>query len=229
MNALQIAIDGPTAAGKSTIAQLVAQRLEIDCFLTGKLYRALALYIYENKYDQTNEKEVLLAFEKIDLRYVFKHTNDHQIANRVYLGSRDVTDQLFDSHIGISASRIAMYPNVRKKMVRLQKEHIRGRNVVVEGRDSGIRIVPSSPLKIFLTASFETRIERRISQYRAKGLPQTQREVKRELQLRDRQDSTRTPDPLEQTEDSIVIDTTNTKPEQTVLYITQLLKEKKLV
>jgi len=224
---LQIAIDGPVAAGKGDIAARLAKELHLIFINTGAMYRMLALACIRNQIERKDESKVMNVLDRIniDLQPSTKESEKTYVA---ILDGTDVTDRLLDPDVSIGSSDVATIPSVRKKMVELQQKMVIGKRVVMEGRDIGLRVLPNSQLKIFLTASPEERAKRRQEQWQEKGIDKTFQEVFEETKLRDKQDSERATDPLQILPDAWKLDTTSLTQEQVVQKIIDELKKRKL-
>ncbi len=223
---LQIAIDGPVAAGKGDIAMRLAKRLGFTYLYTGAMYRALALACIEKGIGTQDEKSVkdLLTTLSIELL--------PGIADRFYtvhLDAKDVTDRIFEPDVASLVPQVSQHAEVRKIMVDKQQNMAQGKSVVMEGRDIGKRVLPHAQLKIFLTASLEERARRRLEQFKERGIHKTFEEVQLETRTRDQQDSTRAADPLEKLPDAWELDTTNLTQDEVVEKITEELKRRNLV
>ncbi|MBZ4662128.1 MAG: cytidylate kinase [Thermotoga sp.] len=214
----QIAIDGPAASGKSTIAKLLAEKLGFDHLNTGATYRAVAVYLHERGFSPFSaEKEIENALKDLKIDYV---------NGRVYINGEDYTEKIQSPEAGVLASNFARLEVVRRHLVRIQREICDDKNIVVEGRDIGTVVLPNAHLKIFLTASLEARVERKLKEYQKRGLKVTKEEVERELISRDEQDSKRNVAPLKPAEDAVIIDTTSMSVEEVLDRILKLVRER---
>lgn len=221
MTNINVAIDGPAGAGKSTISRQCAKRLGFVYIDTGAMYRACALYAIENKIKICSES---LSGEldkiKIDIRYA-------EDGQRIYLCGKDVSKRIREADVSIAASDIAVVPEVRLKLVDLQRELARGNNVIMDGRDIGTYVLPDADVKIFLTASLDERAKRRYEELIAKNTPQPLREVKRDMSYRDKNDSQREFAPLRQAEDAVLLDTTELDFETAVERVLDIINTKR--
>jgi len=204
-----IAIDGPGGAGKGTIAKAIAKKLNIVYIDTGAMYRSVGLYAKRNNIG-TRDGEALkqvLDLIKIDVK-VSKE------GQRFLLNGEDVSEAIRTPEISMAASDVSSIPEVRERLVDMQREMAKMQSVVMEGRDIGTVVFPNADKKIYLTASPEIRARRRYNELIAKGQEVEYETVLEELIIRDRNDSTRETSPLRQAEDAIVLDTTDmTLPE----------------
>ena len=222
MKKLIIAIDGPVGSGKSTLARRVAQMLGYVYVDTGAMYRALALKALRRglAFDGNDEKLVLLAREtRIDLRA-------EGATQRVFLDHEDVTTAIRTPEVSQAASRIAVNPGVRHVLVAEQRRAGEQGGVVMEGRDIGSVVFPDAQLKIFLTASPETRAERRWREHQQKGDTIDLRRTLEEIRERDRRDQGRTTSPLVRASDAVVVDSTAMEPEEVARLVVMLAKDK---
>ena len=200
---LNIAIDGPAGAGKSTLAKAVADRLHIRYLDTGSMYRAMALFAIRRGVSVSDEAGLKTILDDADIRVHYDERGQ-----RVLIGEEDVTDSLRTQELAMGASTVSAHPCVREKLAQLQREVGRNYDVVMDGRDITTNVLPHTKHKFFVTASPEVRAERRLKELRARGnTEETFEQVLADIQLRDHNDSTRAYMPLHQTEDSMRIDT----------------------
>ena len=218
---VSIAIDGPAGAGKSTIAKMISKKLKIVYLDTGAMYRAVALKAIRQNID-TRDEEKLSKLVK-DINIEVRHINEEQ---RIYLDGEDVTNLIRTPEISIGASNVAVIPEVRLKMVELQREIASKCSVVMDGRDIGTYVLPNATLKIFLTASIEERAKRRYNEQLLKGITDVSLEdVKNDILYRDKNDSSRAFAPLAKAEDAVELDTTNMSIEEVVNKILGLIED----
>ena len=203
-----IAIDGPAGAGKSTVSKICAARLGYTYIDTGAMYRAVALKAL------LSGKPVEDLIGDIDIKL--------DEAARVFLDGREVTKEIRTPEVSKGASDVAKFGFVRKKLTELQREMARQGSVIMDGRDIGTQVLPNADLKIFLTASVEERARRRFEELKEKNLAADFEQIKKEITLRDKQDSEREIAPLTQAEDAILLDTTDLTIEQVVEKILEL-------
>jgi cytidylate kinase len=212
-----IAIDGPAGAGKSTVAKHLAKHFGFLNLETGAMYRAFALKALERGVDADDAAalERLAAETSITLEATGE-------GNRVLLDGVEVTGRIRKAAVTQAASRVSVHPAIRKWMVGLQRALGRGRLVVMEGRDIGTVVCPVADLKFFLDASPEARSHRRFEQVRSSngtGATQVRAAVARELRERDERDRNRADSPLKPAEDAIVIDSTEMKLDELLIFI----------
>ena len=214
---LIIAVDGPSAAGKSTLGKLLAQKYNYTYIDTGAMYRALAwkaLQLNINEDDEVSLKNLLLQNE-ISLKNV---TKEDKLEIQIFWDEEDLTPFLRTPQVGMAASNISALPGVRLTMVELQRKIGRQGSVVMDGRDIGSFVFPEADKKFFLEASLEERAKRRFSELQEKGLKVNYQEILVDLKNRDQNDRSRALAPLVKTEDAILIDSTDKKIED-VLYL----------
>ena len=219
MATLNIAIDGPAGAGKSTIAKAVASALEFVYIDTGAMYRAVGLASVRAGIDTTDAEGVASILDKLVIN--IKHGAQGQL---IYLNGEDVSQEIRMPEISVAASNVAVIPAVRLKLVELQRELAQNDNVIMDGRDIGTYVLPDAKLKIFLTASPEARAKRRYLELKEKGVATTLEEVFEDMAYRDKNDSGREFAPLKPAEDSVMVDSTELTLEQTVATITAMAK-----
>lgn len=209
-----IAIDGPAASGKSTVAKAVARRLSIRHLDTGAMYRAVAWLALEEGIP-LDDGDSLVELAKAN-PIAFDYAGDAPLATSVYIAGRDVTTAVRSPEVDAAVSPVAAVPGVRAALVAQQRELADARDTVVEGRDIGTVVFPSADVKVFLTASAEERARRRRLDLAAQGHDVDQLEVQARLQRRDHIDSTREASPLEAAADAELLDTTGLSIEQVV-------------
>ena len=218
MKTINIAIDGPAGAGKSTIAKMVSKELGYIYVDTGALYRTIALYITEN--DITDE-DIEASLEKADVSLKFIDG-----AQRVFLGDRDVSDLIRTPEISMAASRTSAIPAVRAYLFETQQKIARENSVIMDGRDIGTVVLPNADVKIFLTASAEERANRRYKELSEKPDCPTYQEILDDIIKRDYQDMHRETAPLKQAEDAVLVDTTELNLEESAAAIVKIINEK---
>jgi len=203
---MQIAIDGPAGAGKSSVARRVASAVGAVYLDTGAMYRALTLKALQTGINLESEAELEALAGKTSISILPVDGGE----NKVYVDGRDVTDLIRSPQVNSAVSVVARCPAVRRQMVALQKEAARrSKKVILDGRDIGTNVLPNAEYKFFLTASLKERASRRRLELAEKGLHLTQEEVEKEIANRDKLDSGRPVNPLAKANDAIVIDTTD--------------------
>jgi CMP/dCMP kinase len=213
-----IAIDGYSACGKSTLAKALGKVLHFAYIDTGAMYRAVTLYFLRHSVDLTDVKQVQHALAHIEIHFERKKSGNH-----VFLNGEDVESEIRTMYVSDSVSQVAAISEVRRQMVRLQQAMGQRRSLIMDGRDIGTVVFPNADLKIFLTADPNTRTQRRMDELKSKGQPIDFEAVKRNLQERDRIDSTRLDSPLKQAEDAILIDNTHLTPEEQLQKVLELV------
>ncbi len=219
MRTINVAIDGPAGAGKSSISKAVAEKKGYIYIDTGAMYRAAALYAIEKSIPITADA-LKNHLDKIDINIENIDGEQH-----IFLCGRDVSARIREADISIGASDIAVIPDVRIKLVEMQRELAKGKNVVMDGRDIGTYVLPNANVKIFLTASVEERAKRRVAQMKEKGLEADIESVKQDIIYRDKNDSSRSFAPLKQADDAVLLDTTELDFEQVVGEVLDLIKK----
>lgn len=224
MKHINIAIDGPGGAGKSTISKEVAKRLGIIYVDTGALYRTVGYFARENGLSLADVKVSELItplLNKITIEIGYVEGTQH-----VYLNGEDLGDKIRQPDISMYASAVSSVPNVRAFLLETQKELAKKNSVIMDGRDIGTVILPNADVKIFLTASSEARAERRYRELVAKGQNVKYEDVLNEMNERDHADSTRAAAPLKAADDAILFDNSGYTFEGSVEHVISLIKEK---
>ena len=221
MQFINIAIDGPAGAGKSTISKIVAKELGYLYVDTGAMYRAAAYQALTLGINIKQEKNrVIQLMDDIHIR--LQYTESGQ---QIFLNDKNITAYIRTPQVSVAASDIAVIPEVREKLVELQKEIARNNNVVMDGRDIGTNVLPNAKIKIFLTASLEDRAQRRYEELLAKGMQADFASVKEDMAYRDKNDSSREYAPLKAAEDAILLDTSGNTLEHSVELMLKTIKE----
>lgn len=218
---INIAIDGPAGAGKSTIAKMVAKEMKYIYVDTGALYRAVGLYAVRNNID-TKEVKKVIAFLK-NIKVEIKYINKEQ---RVFLNNEDVSGEIRTEEISRAASGVSDILEVREFLFDTQKNIAKENNVIMDGRDIGTVVLPEADVKIFLTASIEERAERRYKQLIESGKIADIEIVKAEIAKRDNENCSRKIAPLKQAKDAVLVDTTSMSLEESVNIIKRIINER---
>ncbi|MCQ6273860.1 (d)CMP kinase [Bacillus sp. V3B] len=218
---ISIAIDGPAAAGKSTVAKIVAENLSYIYIDTGAMYRAFTYKAILHQVDLENEFELndLLGRTKIELF-------PEQGGQIILLDGKNVTNEIRTTEVTNSVSIVARHPLVRQEMVKRQQTLSVGGGVVMDGRDIGTYVLPNAEVKVFLLASVEERANRRHIENLKKGFQSDLKKLKEEIALRDKLDSEREVAPLKKADDAIELDTTSLEIMQVVEVIMELVTER---
>ncbi len=219
---ISVAIDGPAGAGKSTLARQTAETFGFIYVDTGAIYRTVGLAAKRAGVDSKDETGVtaLLPGLQIELRH-----ND-QGEQRMYLAGEDVSEQIRTPEISIYASDVSAMPAVRAYLLEMQRKLAREHDVVMDGRDIGTVVLPEAGLKVYLTASAESRAQRRLLELRAKGVETSFDDVLRDIRYRDENDSNRAAAPLRAAEDAVLLDTTELTLEESIQAMLALVKER---
>lgn len=220
MDKIAIAIDGPAGAGKSTIAKIISKTLGIIYLDTGAMYRTVALKAINEGIDTKDHGKLAHMVNEINIRISYSG-NEQQI----FLDGEDVSKKIRTSEVSIGASNVAVVPAVRIRMVELQRQIAAEQSVVMDGRDIGTYVLPDSKYKFFLTASIEERAKRRYAEQLEKGITDiSPEEVKKDIEYRDKNDSSREFAPLAKASDAIEIDTTALTIEEVAGRILSIVK-----
>lgn len=217
---ISIAIDGPSGSGKSTISKLLSKKLGFINLDTGALYRALAYYLFKNNinYNCENFDEIL---KNVDIKVIHKDFVQH-----TYLNGEDVSDYIRSPEISLIASKISSFPEVREYFLNFQRNFAECNDVIMDGRDIGTVVLPNADLKIFLTASKESRAQRRYKQLTKDGkLNVSFREIVDSISKRDYNDTHRTNSPLIPAKDALKFDNSDLDLRETINHLLRIIKE----
>ena len=220
---INVAIDGPVGAGKSTVARECAKRLGIIYVDTGALYRSCALFCIKNNVEISAENEVAISAllnDKLDLYIKIEDGTQHVIVN-----GEDVSDLIRTPEISMAASTVSALPSVRAFLLEMQRSIAAKESVIMDGRDIGTVILPNADIKIFITAKPEIRAKRRYDELVSKGVEVTLGEVLVDVNRRDYNDTHRKEAPLKQAPDAIMIDTSELSFEETVCGVVDLIRD----
>lgn len=199
--AMNVAIDGPAGAGKSTIAKAIAAKMGYVYVDTGAMYRAMALYFLRSNIAKDDEAKISSVVDDITVSIKYEDGAQHVILN-----GEDVTGLIRTEEVGNMASATSVFGAVRTKLVALQQELAKTTDVIMDGRDIGTVVLPNADVKIFLTASVECRAKRRFDELVAKGENPDFDKIAKDIEERDYRDSHREISPLKQAEDAILVD-----------------------
>lgn len=216
-----VAIDGPAGAGKSTIAKEVAKRLQWTYIDTGAMYRVVALDAINKEIDLADINSIIQEVDNIQIKIAHIDRNQH-----IFLNNKDVSLEIRSNQISQAASAVATIPEVRNKLVQLQRHLAKEQNVVMDGRDIGTIVLPNADIKIFLTASLEERAKRRFKDQREDSNKLSLDQIMKQISFRDSTDTNRATSPLMQAKDSILIDTSGLTIDMVVEKILKLVKER---
>ncbi|MDF0195934.1 (d)CMP kinase [Staphylococcus pseudintermedius] len=216
MKAINIALDGPAAAGKSTIAKRVAAQLGMIYVDTGAMYRAITYYYLNNKERFTDFTSLI---SEINLRLGY----DAEKGQRVFLNDNDVTDFLRENDVTQNVSYVSSIKEVRQFLVQVQQKLAADKGIVMDGRDIGTTVLPDAEVKVYMVASVEERAERRYKDNQERGIESSIEQLKKDIAERDAYDMNREISPLKKAEDAIEIDTTGLSIEQVTDQILSLV------
>ena len=217
---IAVAIDGPSGAGKSTLARNVARELGFVYVDTGAIYRAVGLFAAEADIPRDTIKDVIPRLDEINVNLTYEDG-----VQKVYLNGKDVSSEIRTPEISLYASAVSALPEVRSKLLDLQRDIARKNNVIMDGRDIGTVVLPNADVKIFLTASAEERARRRYNELIGKGENVTYEQTLKEVIERDTNDENRAVAPLRPAEDAVIVDTTGrTKEESLALLFAEVEK-----
>ena len=220
MKKMNIAIDGPASAGKSTIAKKVAEQLGYIYLDTGAMYRTLTYAALSNEVDLQDEEALHTLLKGIRITF---STAENEM-QRVFLNDEDVTDSIRSEEVTQNVSLVSSFAKVREEMVARQKSIARSGGVVMDGRDIGTVVLPDAEVKIFMTATAEERALRRYKENIAKGMTTSLEELTEDMKRRDHLDSTRSVSPLKKAEDAIVLDSTHLEIDEVVKQILGIIE-----
>ena len=218
---ISVAIDGPAGAGKSTLARRLAAELGYIYVDTGAMFRTIGLYALRAGKDPKDNEAVNALLPEISLRLDSVDGEQH-----IYLNGEDVSRLIRTDEVGMAASAVGANPAVRAFLLDQQRDMTRTQNVLMDGRDIGTVILPDAPVKIFLTASPESRAERRYKELIEKGQQVTMESVLHDINERDRQDMNRAIAPLRQAEDAVLLDTSALTLDESIEAVLRIIREK---
>ena len=214
-----VAIDGPAGAGKSTIAKLVAKEKGYIYVDTGAMYRGLAIHFLDKGIQPQETEKVIEACKDAEVTIAYEDAVQH-----VYLNGKDISSRLRNEEVGNMASVTSAIPEVRKKLLELQQNLAKTQNVIMDGRDIGTCVLPHADVKVYLTASVETRAKRRYQELQEKGEDCNLEEIAHDIEERDRRDMTREIAPLKQAEDAVLVDSSDMTIAEVVKTIVDLCR-----
>lgn len=215
-SAINIAIDGPSGVGKSTIADRVAESLHMVHLDTGAMYRCVAYYLVSHQIDLSDSQALDQALDSIHISFQRK---------QVFLNDVDVSKEIRTNEISMLTSKVATNPSVRKKMVALQQEVAKDKGYILDGRDICTVVLPDAEVKIYMDASAKARAERRYKEYISQGIQADYETIYQDIVARDYQDSHREISPLVQAKDAIRIDTSNLTIDEVVKEVLELVRK----
>lgn len=218
---MNIAVDGPAGAGKSTIAKRLAKNLGFIYVDTGAMYRAMAYYFLQNGIAAEDEAAIAAACPNVDVTIAYEDGEQ-----QVILNGRNVNGAIRTEEVGNMASATSVYPVVREKLVELQRQLAARSDVIMDGRDIGTCVLPDAQVKIYLTASSATRAKRRFDELSAKGVSCDLAEIERDIIDRDYRDMHREMSPLKQADDAVLVDSSDMDIDEVVGAITEVYRSK---
>ena len=222
---INIAIDGPSGAGKSTVAKALAKELHFVYVDTGAMYRAIGVYVRGHGIDKNNADAVIAALP--DIRVSLDYAEDG--TQIVLLNGEDVSTVIRENEISLYASTVSKIPEVRARLLSLQREMAQTHNVIMDGRDIGTVVLPDAQLKVFMFASPEARADRRTKELLEKGQTVDYETILAEINARDEQDRTRAVSPAIPADDAVMLDNSGLDIDGTVGAIRSLLAERDLI
>lgn len=218
---VNIAIDGPAGAGKSTIAKKLAEKLGFVYVDTGAMYRAMACYFLAEGIQPGDEAAITAACPKVDVTIAYEGGEQ-----QVILNGENVNSKIRTEEVGKAASAASVYPVVRNKLVELQRELAKKTDVIMDGRDIGTCVLPDAQVKIYLTASSAIRAKRRYDELAAKGTAADPAEIEKDIIDRDYKDMHREASPLRQAEDAVLVDSSELNMDEVVEAVSRICREK---
>lgn len=221
MTNFQVAIDGPASAGKSTIAKILATKLNFVYVDTGAMYRTITLAAKKNGIAYNDEEKIKKLLSQTEIRF-----EPGTPVQRVFLNDTDVTDEIRSAEVTNNVSVVASFADVRSNLVNRQREIANSNSVIMDGRDIGTTVLPEADIKIFLVASVDERAQRRYKENVAKGMTTDLETLKHEIEARDYKDSHRQISPLTQAKDAILVDTTGKSIDEVVSKIANIIENK---
>ncbi|MES2567153.1 MAG: (d)CMP kinase [Bacteroidota bacterium] len=225
MSKITVAIDGYSSCGKSTLAKALAQKLNYNYIDTGAMYRAVTIYCLRNdiiKDSVVDLPKLLASLKNIDVSFVY---NTITKTSEVFLNGEHVEREIRTMDVANNVSAISSIKAVREKMVLLQREMGKNKGVIMDGRDIGSHVFPYAELKVFMTAETSVRTQRRLDELMSKGERHSFEDVRRNLEKRDHDDTTRKENPLVQAEDAIVLDNTDINREEQLNFVLKLIND----
>ena len=218
---INIAIDGPAGAGKSTIAKRLAKELGYIYVDTGAMYRAMAYYFLKNHISAEDENRIAAACEHVDITI-----RDQYVDQQVILSGENVNGVIRNEEVGNMASSTSVYPVERKKLVELQQQLAVKENVIMDGRDIGTVVLPNADVKIYLTASSKVRAKRRYDELTAKGEACDLDQIEQDIIDRDYRDMNRETSPLKQADDAVLLDSSDLDIDGVVEKMKEIIKSR---
>ena len=225
MNAfVSIAIDGPSGAGKSSLAKNLAKKLGFLYLDTGALYRTVGLYVFEAEIGGDETQKIIDCVDSRNIKIDAVYKDGEQ---KMFLNNTDISEKIRENHISKYASDVSKIPEVRRFLLGIQKNAAEKNNIIMDGRDIGTVILPNADIKIFLTSSPEERARRRYEELTEKGKDVEYNAILKEINERDKQDSSRDAAPLKPADDAVILDNSDCKsPDDTLNKALNIIKER---
>lgn len=212
-----VAIDGPAGSGKGTVTKLIGKKLGLVCIDTGATFRCVALKMIEQNIKIDEEVRISEILENINIKM--------EENGKIFLDNKDVTDRIRENDVNKIVSKVSNLKIVRDKLLDIQRNIAKGKNVIMEGRDIGTVVFPNANVKIYLDASPEERTRRRLKQEQEKGIKSSYQEVLDNILDRDKRDMNRKIAPLKKAEDAIYVDSSNITIEEVVNKIVEIIQK----
>jgi cytidylate kinase len=225
MSKITVAIDGYSSCGKSTLAKALAQKLNYNYIDTGAMYRAVTIYCLRNDIitdNVVNKKKLVDCLSNIEVSFIY---NTVTKISEVFLNGEHVEREIRTMEVANNVSAISSIKEVREKMVILQREMGKNKGVIMDGRDIGSHVFPNAELKLFMTADNDVRTQRRLDELMSKGEHHTFEDVRRNLEKRDHDDTTRKENPLIKAEDAVVLDNSDLSKEEQLNFVLKLIND----
>ena len=217
-----VAIDGPAGTGKGTVTEIISKKLNLTNIGTGSAYRCVALAAIQNNIPITDTKGIIDLLDKIKIE--FKKVNNKDL---IYLNGEDVTKRVREKDVATTVSKVSLIKEVRFKLNDIFKAQAEHQDVIMEGRDIGTYVFPNADVKIFLDASLEERVKRRIKQNEELGIEMSYKEIEKNMKQRDKDDRERKIGALKKAEDAIYIDSSNMTIEEVADEIIDIINKKR--
>lgn len=215
-----IAIDGYSSCGKSTVAKAIAKRLKLNYIDSGAMYRAVTFYFLQNNIPFSKTADVIADYssilENIQIEFI---RNEQTGQSEIYLNGKNIESEIRQMDVSDNVSYVSAIKSVRKKLVTMQQQMSTLGNLVMDGRDIGTTVFPNADLKIFMTASPEVRVYRRYHELIEKGIKVTPDEIRKNIELRDYEDTHREESPLRKPDDAIILDNTYMSRDEQVQFV----------
>jgi len=226
---LIIAIDGHSSCGKSTFAMAIAKELGYTYVDSGAMYRAVTWYCMEKNWFKKDEPDLKRLIPELDNLHIEFKWNQRKERNEIYLNNQNIEEAIREPRVAAKVSIISKIPEVRARMVAIQRSLGAGKGIVMDGRDIGTVVFPNADIKIFMTASPEIRAGRRYRELLGKGITTDFDTVLQNVITRDRIDSTRETSPLKKADDALVLDNSNMTPEEQMVWLNKILTQKNTI